>query len=70
MTNRVIDEALSSGYRLFDTAHMYNNERFLGQAFKDLLPKHNLTRSDIFITTKFGESKCRLFGKQLNNFLV
>lgn len=56
-TNRVIDEALAAGYRLFDTAHMYSNERYLGQAFKELLPKHNLKRSDIFITTKFGEFK-------------
>lgn len=54
-TNRVVDEALAAGYRLFDTAQMYSNERFLGQAFKELLPKHNLTRNDIFITTKFGE---------------
>jgi diketogulonate reductase-like aldo/keto reductase len=55
-TNKVLDEALTAGYRLFDTAHMYNNERFLGQAFKELLPKHKLTRNDIFITTKFGKN--------------
>lgn len=54
-TNKVIDEALSAGYRLFDTAHMYSNERFLGVAFKSLLAKHNLKREDIFITTKFGK---------------
>jgi diketogulonate reductase-like aldo/keto reductase len=55
-TKKIIDDALAAGYRLFDTAHMYNNERDLGQAFKELLPKHNLTRNDIFITTKFGEA--------------
>lgn len=54
-TQEVIDEALSAGYRLFDTAHLYRNERNLGEAFKVLLPKHNLTRNDIFITTKFGK---------------
>ncbi|CRL04023.1 CLUMA_CG017141, isoform A [Clunio marinus] len=56
MTNRVIDEALEAGYRLFDTAQNYNNQHFLGKAFKELLPKHNLTRNDIFITTKFEPS--------------
>ena len=55
MTNKVIDEALTAGYRLFDTAHMYNNERYLGAAFKSQLKKHNLKREDIFITTKFGK---------------
>ncbi|KAG5682751.1 hypothetical protein PVAND_012084 [Polypedilum vanderplanki] len=55
-TLKVIDEALKAGYRLFDTAHMYNNERYLGNAFKTLLPKHNLRREDIFITTKFVPS--------------
>jgi diketogulonate reductase-like aldo/keto reductase len=55
-TLKVIDEALASGYRLFDTAHMYSNEGDLGAAFKELLPKHNLKREDIFITTKFVPS--------------
>ncbi|KAL7028293.1 hypothetical protein ACKWTF_005790 [Chironomus riparius] len=55
-TNKVIDEALTAGYRLFDTAHMYNNEKFLGVAFKSLLKKHKLKRQDIFITTKFVPS--------------
>lgn len=54
-TNKVIDDALAAGNRLFDSAQMYSNERFLGAAFNELLPKHNLKRSDIFITTKFGK---------------
>lgn len=55
-TIKVIDNALVAGYRLFDTAHMYNNENHLGAAFEKLLPKHNLSRNDIFITTKFVPS--------------
>uniref|UniRef100_A0A183BU19 Nop domain-containing protein n=1 Tax=Globodera pallida TaxID=36090 RepID=A0A183BU19_GLOPA len=47
-----VDAALSSGYRLFDTANYYRNEKELGNAFKKLLPKHNLKREDIFIVTK------------------
>ncbi|XP_077290157.1 glyoxal reductase-like [Arctopsyche grandis] len=49
---RVCDEALKAGYRSFDTAAFYNNETELGLAFKKLLPKHNLTRKDIYITSK------------------
>ncbi|KAL3118493.1 hypothetical protein niasHT_000258 [Heterodera trifolii] len=47
-----VDTALSSGYRLFDTANYYQNELELGNAFKKLLPKHNLKREDVFIVTK------------------
>lgn len=49
---RVVDEALKAGYRSFDSAACYDNEVELGIAFKQLLPKHNLTRKDIYITTK------------------
>lgn len=48
-----IDAALTAGYRMFDTAKYYHNEKELGAAIKELLPKHGLSRSDIFITTKF-----------------
>ncbi|CAG9859469.1 unnamed protein product [Phyllotreta striolata] len=47
-----LDHALSVGYRLFDTAEAYENEESIGKALKELLPKHNLTRKDIFITSK------------------
>lgn len=40
-----------------DTATMYGNEKELGIAMKELLPKHNLTRKDVFITTKL----CKYF---------
>lgn len=54
-TNKVIVNALSAGYRLFDTAQMYKNEKYLGSALKNSLAKYNLKREDIFITTKFGK---------------
>uniref|UniRef100_A0A2A4JN78 NADP-dependent oxidoreductase domain-containing protein n=2 Tax=Heliothis virescens TaxID=7102 RepID=A0A2A4JN78_HELVI len=49
-----VDEALSAGYRMFDTAAVYRNETYLRDAFKTLLPKHGLERDDIFITTKLS----------------
>ncbi|VDM54856.1 unnamed protein product [Angiostrongylus costaricensis] len=44
--------ALESGYRLFDTAELYNNEAELGAALESSLPKLGLKREDVFITTK------------------
>lgn len=35
-----------------DTASGYHNEKEIGDALKDLLPKYNLTRGEIFITSK------------------
>ncbi|XP_054457454.1 glyoxal reductase-like [Anoplopoma fimbria] len=49
---RAVDAALDAGYRAFDSAAIYQNETALGQAFKELLPKHGLTREDVFITSK------------------
>ncbi|XP_035267051.1 uncharacterized oxidoreductase Mvan_2161 [Anguilla anguilla] len=53
-TQRVIDAALAAGYRAFDTAAVYRNEAELGCALRDLLPKHGLSRGDVFITSKLG----------------
>lgn len=50
----VVDAALSCGYRFFDTAQIYGNEASLGRILKELLPKYNMERSDIFITTKIS----------------
>ncbi|XP_030759890.1 uncharacterized protein LOC115885202 [Sitophilus oryzae] len=50
----VLDKALASGYRLIDTAKVYRNEEDIGRALKELLPKYNLTRKDIWITTKLS----------------
>ena len=49
-----VDAALQAGYRAFDTAAVYRNEADLGRALRDLLPKHGLTREDIFIT-RYGD---------------
>ncbi|XP_035440687.1 uncharacterized oxidoreductase YtbE [Spodoptera frugiperda] len=53
----VVDQALSAGYRMFDTAAVYRNETSLREAFKTLLPKHGLERDDIFITTKLSPAE-------------
>lgn len=50
----VLDKALAAGYRLIDSAKVYGNEEDIGKALKELLPKYNLTRKDIWITTKLS----------------
>ncbi|CAH1108157.1 unnamed protein product [Psylliodes chrysocephalus] len=50
----VLDLALAAGYRLIDSATVYGNEVSIGLALKELLPKYNLTRKDIFITSKLA----------------
>ncbi|KAL1137757.1 hypothetical protein AAG570_009453 [Ranatra chinensis] len=61
---KVIDAALKLGYRSFDTAAGYGNEQDIGLALKEFLPKYNLKREHIFITSKLapkdqGEGKVR-----------
>lgn len=47
---QAVEAALTAGYRSFDSAAVYRNEADLGRALKELLPKHGLTREDVFIT--------------------
>lgn len=45
---RVVMEALETGYRMIDTAASYGNEEAVGKAVR----KSGLPREDIFISTK------------------
>lgn len=49
-----LEAALGCGYRSIDTAAVYGNEADIGQALKELLPLHGLTRQDIFLTSKLA----------------
>uniref|UniRef100_A0A1B6L130 NADP-dependent oxidoreductase domain-containing protein n=1 Tax=Graphocephala atropunctata TaxID=36148 RepID=A0A1B6L130_9HEMI len=72
----VLEEGLKAGYRHIDTAAVYHNEEAIGIALKDLLPRYNLKREDIFITTKLSPqdlSEARLLAavnKSLKNLKV
>lgn len=46
--DQVIESAYENGYRHFDTAQMYHNEKSLGRAWKSL----NVPREELLITTK------------------
>lgn len=45
---RAVSAAIATGYRLFDTAQAYHNERAVGQAIKD----SGISRDQFFITSK------------------
>jgi methylglyoxal/glyoxal reductase len=49
---QAVDWALDIGYRLIDTAAMYQNEREIGNAIR----QSGVARSDIFITTKVNNT--------------
>jgi diketogulonate reductase-like aldo/keto reductase len=48
ITQDAVHSALEEGYRHFDTAALYGNEKDVGQAIRD----SGVSRSDVFVTTK------------------
>ncbi len=49
---RVVREAIEIGYRHFDTATLYENEEALGKALNDAMAAGDVTRDELFITSK------------------
>ena len=44
--------AVSAGYRLFDLAPVYNNEKAVGKTLSALISEGAITRENIFLTSK------------------
>jgi aldehyde reductase len=51
--------ALEAGFRHFDCAERYRNEREVGEALQAGLAAHGIAREDIFVTTKLWNSNHR-----------
>ncbi|KAL9181925.1 hypothetical protein ACHAXT_012268 [Thalassiosira profunda] len=51
-----IAEALKAGYRHFDLAHVYGNEKEIGVAFKKAFDEGAVKREELFITGKLWNS--------------
>jgi diketogulonate reductase-like aldo/keto reductase len=51
---RAVFLALNNGYRAFDGAHVYGTERIVGTLIGQRLASGELTRDDLFITTKLA----------------
>lgn len=47
-----VDTALELGYRHFDLAPVYENEKTIGLVFKRWLQEKKVTRDELFIVTK------------------
>jgi aldehyde reductase len=52
-------EALEAGFRHFDCAERYRNEREVGEALRAGLAARAITREDIFVTTKLWNTNHR-----------
>lgn len=49
---QAIKSAIAHGYRSIDTAAIYQNETGVGQAIKEALQENNLSREELFVTSK------------------
>lgn len=52
----VVNAALDAGYRHFDTARFYENEKELGAALNAAIASGKVKREDLFVTTKLWYS--------------
>ncbi|WIM68996.1 aldo/keto reductase [Corynebacterium breve] len=55
-TERVVRAAIELGYRHIDTASFYDNEEGVGRAINDAIKAGDVTREELFITTKLWNS--------------
>jgi len=55
----VIQNAIEAGYRHFDCAPIYGNEKEVGEGLKAVLQKGNVTRSELYICSKAGNDSVR-----------
>ncbi|CAO3699482.1 hypothetical protein G6F70_000056 [Rhizopus microsporus] len=56
---KAIKTAIAAGYRHFDTAMAYGNEKEVGRGIRDGLKENGLERKDIFVTTKLAPVQAR-----------
>src|SRR5580698_6597857 len=59
LTIRATGDALAAGFRHFDCAERYGNEREVGEALQEGLAAEGIAREDIFVTTKLWNSNHR-----------
>ncbi len=53
LVNEAVSAALETGYRLIDTAQMYGNEEYVGEAIR----QSGIPREEVFITTKLDNDQ-------------
>lgn len=63
----MFSEAITAGYRLFDTGTLYGNDQYIGDVVYDRLSNQELKRADVFIETKIAPWQ---HGKEQTNTAV
>jgi len=58
LLQNAIKAAFECGYRHIDSAKAYGNEKACGEAIREAMKSMNIPRSEIFYTTKIGDSYC------------
>ena len=53
----IFEQAIKVGYRHFDTASIYENEEFLGEAIQRAISAGVVKRDDLFIVTKIWHTE-------------
>ena len=61
-TADTVYNAIKTGYRLFDGAYDYQNEKEAGLGIKKAIEDGLVTREDIFVTTKLWNNYHRKYG--------
>ncbi|CCF59169.1 hypothetical protein KAFR_0G01350 [Kazachstania africana CBS 2517] len=51
-TKQAVKAAIKAGYRHIDTAWVYESEPYVGEAIKEMIEEGEVSRSDLFVTTK------------------
>jgi aldehyde reductase len=59
LTISATHDAIAAGFRQFDCAERYGNEREVGQAFREGMAAAGIQREDIFVTTKIWNTNHR-----------
>lgn len=59
VTNTATRDALDAGFRHFDCAERYRNEREVGEALQAVVAANGIARENIFVTTKLWNSNHR-----------
>jgi aldehyde reductase len=53
---QAIKDAIDIGYRHFDTAHLYGNEKQVGDGIRAKIAEGVIKREDVFVVTKVSKS--------------
>lgn len=53
----IVIAGIKAGFRAIDTARDYCNEHIVGEVVRDVCKELNISRSELFITTKIGNSQ-------------